>query len=213
MSATVKLPTTEPRSEEEGLIQKPDASPPLSTQALTWSFNGAAQLANLLPTGTVLAFQVLVPVFTKDGTCDVVTRFMTIALLLLLGLSCFLGCFTDTVRATDGKVYHGLATAKGIWLFDYPTGSSSALPDLTKYRVRFIDFIHGTLSLLVFGVVVMKDYNVVSCFYPNPGKEISEILGILPLGFGVICSMLSIVFPTQRRGIGYPVKGGRSVES
>ena len=159
--------------------------------------------------GTLLAFQLLVPVFTNDGSCDGVTRTMTQILLLLLAASSFLACFTDSFRSLDGNVYHGLASPRGMWLFDYPTASTKALPDLSNYRVRFMDFVHGLLSVLVFGVVVIKDKNVASCFYPQPGQETKEILRILPLVVGVICSLLSVVFPTKRRGIGYSINNER----
>ncbi|CAA7396741.1 unnamed protein product [Spirodela intermedia] len=191
--------------EEEKLIERPAPPPALAQQVLSGAFGGAAHLANLLPTGTLLAFQLLTPVFTNNGSCDGVTRAMTQLLLLLLAASSFLACFTDSFPSPDGKVYHGLATPSGMWLFDYPTMSPPALPDLAEYRIRFIDFVHGVLSVLVFGVVVMKDKNVVACFYPQPEHETQEILSILPLGVGVICSLLSVVFPTRRHGIGYPV--------
>ena len=110
-----------------------------------------------------------------------VTRTMTQILLLLLAASSFLACFTDSFRSSDGNVYHGLASPRGMWLFDYPTASTKALPDLSNYRVRFMDFVHGLLSVLIFGVVAIKDKNVASCFYPQPGQETKEILRILPL--------------------------------
>ena len=74
-----------------------------------------------------------------------------------------------------------------------------------------MDFVHSLLSMLVFGVVAIKDKNVASCFYPQPGQETKEILRILPLGVGVICSLLYVVFPTKRRGIGYSINNERWV--
>lgn len=172
----------------------------LSRRALTQTAN----LANLLPTGTLLAFQILTPVFTNNGSCDSVTRMLTHLLLLLLALSCFLACFTDTVKASDGRVYHGLATLKGLWLFDSDP-STSGLPDLSKYRVRLIDWVHAFLSLLVFSAVALRDKNVLSCYYPDPARETRQVLDILPLGIGLLCSLLFAVFPTTRHGIGYPI--------
>lgn len=32
-----------------------------------------------------------------------------------------------------------------------------------KYRIRFLDFVHGFLSMLVFGAVALFDQNVVKC--------------------------------------------------
>lgn len=91
-------------------------------------------------------------------------------------------------------------------LFDYP-GQVGVL-DLAKYKLRFIDWVHAVLSVLVFGVVALKDKNVVNCFYPMPSHEIQDVLDILPVGVGVVCSLLFIAFPTRRHGIGYPVTSG-----
>jgi hypothetical protein len=157
-----------------------------------------------------LAFQILTPVFTNNGACDSVTRILTLLLLLLLAISCFLACFTDTVKASDGRIYHGLATFKGLWLFDYSpvvedNVSSTTLPDLSKYKLRLIDLIHAFLSVLVFFAVVLRDNNVLTCYYPQPKHETKEVLDIVPLGIGLVCSLLFLVFPTTRHGIGYPV--------
>ncbi|PNX88095.1 hypothetical protein L195_g044195 [Trifolium pratense] len=177
-------------------------------RAVSGALTGTANLANLLPTGTLLAFQILTPVFTNNGACDSVTRILTLLLLLLLAISCFLACFTDTVKASDGRIYHGLATFKGLWLFDYsPVDDlSNTLPDLSKYKLRLIDLIHAFLSVLVFFSVVLRDNNVLTCYYPQPPHhETKEVLDIVPLGIGLLCSLLFLVFPTTRHGIGYPV--------
>ncbi|KAL4654887.1 hypothetical protein ACB092_01G412700 [Castanea dentata] len=181
----------------------------LSQRAISQTLSTTATLANLLPTGTLMAFQLLIPVFTQNGTCDSATRPMTLVLLVILALSCFLACFTDTIKASDGQVYHGLATFKGLWLFDYPGSSAQGLPDLSKYSIKFIDVAHAVLTVLVFGAVALRDKNVVRCFYPTPGHEAQEVLDIVPVGVGLICSLLFVVFPTRRHGIGYPVTPGK----
>ncbi|KAK3028265.1 hypothetical protein RJ639_037599 [Escallonia herrerae] len=136
---------------------------------------------------------------------------MTFLLLALLTGSCFLACFTDSFKSPDGQVYYGFATLKGMWLFDCPVAGSSegAFPDLRKYRLRFIDMVHAVLSVLVFGAVALKDKNVLSCFYPTPTHETQEVLDIGPLGIGLLCCFLFVVFPTRRHGIGYPVTPGK----
>ncbi|XP_041009683.1 protein DMP5-like [Juglans microcarpa x Juglans regia] len=176
-----------------------------ATQTLT---STAANLANLLPTGTLLAFQILTPIFTNNGACDSATRYMTLVLLVLLALSCFLASFTDSIKASDGRVYYGFTTFKGLWLFDYPDASGAGLPDLSKFRIRAIDGIHAVLSVLVFGAVAMRDRNVFQCLYPQPGQQTQEVWNIVPVGVGFICSLLFVVFPTSRHGIGYPVTPG-----
>ncbi|PIA41018.1 hypothetical protein AQUCO_02300059v1 [Aquilegia coerulea] len=180
------------------------ASPSLPQRCINQTLTSTANLANLLPTGTLLALQLLVPTFTNNGSCDSATHFMTQVLLLLLASSCFLASFTDSFKSPDGKVYYGLATFKGMWLFSYPMTESS-LPDLSKYRLRIIDGIHAVLSVLTFVAVALRDANVLKCFYPQPEHETQEILNIAPMGIGFMCGLLFVVFPTTRHGIGYPV--------
>lgn len=181
-------------------LQRPSS---FSQRAISQTLTGTANLANLLPTGTLLAFQLLMPVFTNNGSCDSATRPLTIILLVLLSVSCFVASFTDSVKA-DGRVLYGFATAKGLYIFD-TTVPSTSLPDLSKYKRGFIDWVHALLSMLVFGAVALRDKNVVSCLYPAAGHKTQEVLDIVPVGIGLICSMLFVVFPTRRHGIGYPI--------
>ncbi|KAL3350039.1 hypothetical protein AABB24_022861 [Solanum stoloniferum] len=147
--------------------------PSISQRAL----ESTAHLANLLPTGTLLAFQLLIPIFTNNGSCDTASRPMTLILLALLAFSCFLACFTDSFKAPDGQIYYGLATFKGLWIFDYQAASISGVPgELNRYRVGFIDFVHAVLSVLVFVAVALRDKNVVNCFYPTPDHETKQVI-------------------------------------
>ncbi|OAY70617.1 hypothetical protein ACMD2_21316 [Ananas comosus] len=187
-----------------------EAPPTLPQQALlSQALTNTATLAKLLPSGTLLAFQLLTPVFTHNGVCDTATRSMTQALLALLAFSCILACFTDSFRSPDGRLFYGLATPHGMWLFD-PSAITAAdqIPDMCKYKLRAIDFVHAALSAAVFVCVALRDKNVVGCFYPQPERETQEVLDILPLGVGVICSLLFMVFPTRRHGVGHPVSPG-----
>ncbi|KAK8575217.1 hypothetical protein V6N12_062893 [Hibiscus sabdariffa] len=190
-----KLPLLQDSSESEKktLIQV----------AISQTFQSTAHLANLLPTGTVLAFQLLSPIFTNQGDCDSVSRSMTAALVLLCGLSCFLTSFTDSFKDKNENVCYGFATPNGMWVID---GSTTLPPELAaKYRLRLMDFMHAFMSILVFAAVALFDKNVVSCFYPAPSVRVQEILTALPVGIGVCCSMLFVVFPTTRHGIGFPL--------
>lgn len=188
------------------LLQKmavPEAERNLIQKAMNQTFQSSAHLANLLPTGSVLAFQLLSPIFTNLGTCDSVSQFMTAGLVALCGVSCFLLCFTDSFRDSKGSICYGFATFNGLWVLD---GLTTLPPEVAaKYRLRFIDFIHAVLSVLVFTAIAMFDQNVVNCFFPEPSNQIQEVLTALPVGIGVICSMLFVVFPTQRHGIGFPL--------
>ncbi|KAM7251927.1 hypothetical protein ACFE04_023810 [Oxalis oulophora] len=185
----------------------PRPTPPsVSQRAISQTLTTTANLANLLPTGTLLAFQILTPIFTHNGSCDATTRWLTLSLLFLLAASCFLASFTDSVKSlSDGNVYYGFATLKGMFLFDYTGDSLTGLPDMSKYKLRFIDGVHAVLSVLVFGAVALRDKNVVMCLYPMPDHEVQEVLDIVPIGIGLVSSLLFVVFPTRRHGIGYPV--------
>ncbi|XP_076932841.1 protein DMP3-like [Bidens hawaiensis] len=181
----------------------PTPSHPRLPSPLSQTLTTTGNLAKLLPTGTLLVFQVLTPIFTNNGSCDPTTRSLTAVLLVLLAVSCFLACFTDSFTSNDGQIYYGLATFQGMWLIDYT--DPKTVPDLRKYRLRFIDLVHGVLSVMVFSAVALRDRNVVSCFYPSPGHETQEVLDIVPIGVGIISSALFVAFPTRRHGIGYPV--------
>ncbi|CAN8245932.1 unnamed protein product [Cochlearia groenlandica] len=172
-------------------------------KAIGQTFKTTAHLANLLPTGTVLPYQVLSPIFTNRGRCDLASRVMTEMLLCICGFSCFILTFTDSYKDLNGTVCYGFATSNGFWIID----GSVVLPRerSISYRLRFIDFAHAVMSLLVFGAVVMFDQNVVNCFFPEPSAEVSELLTSLPIAVGVFCSMMFATFPTTRHGIGFPI--------
>ena len=181
----------------------PEAERNLVQKAISQTFQSTANLANLLPTGTVLAFQLLSPIFTNLGNCDSVSKAMASVLVAICGASCFLLCFTDSIRDSKGNICYGFATFRGLWVID---GSTTLPPALAaKYRLRFIDFMHAVMSVLVFAATALFDQNVVNCFFPAPSTETQEILTALPVGMGVFCSMLFVVFPTERHGIGFPL--------
>lgn len=202
-------------SQRQPLLETPppplplsDSQPPVpktpAQKAIRKTFKGTAHLAKLLPTGTVLVFQFLSPVLTNQGQCrTVVSQTATLAFLALCCLSCFLLCLTDSFRDPKGKVRYGLATTHGLWVID---GSVTLAPDVAeKYKLCFIDFFHGIVSMMVFVAVAMFDKNVVKCLYPSPSDDAEDILTTLPIGIGVISSVLFVVFPSKRHGIGFPL--------
>ncbi|KAK9077054.1 hypothetical protein SSX86_005393 [Deinandra increscens subsp. villosa] len=189
--------------------QQPPPPPPptLSQWAISQTLASTAQLANLLPTGTLLALQTVTPIFTNHGSCDAVTRPLTAILLGFLTALCFLASFTDSFKTSDGQVFYGFATFNGMWVFDSQTAaaSGSGLPDLRKYKLRAVDWIHAFVSVFVLVTLALRDRSVVSCFYPRPSHEAQEVLDIVPLGLGLVCSLVFVIFPSKRHGIGYPV--------
>ncbi|RWW79259.1 hypothetical protein BHE74_00012466 [Ensete ventricosum] len=175
----------------------------LVQKAISQTFKSTAHLAKLLPTGTVLAFQLLSPVFTDGGRCMAVNRLMTECLVVICGLSCFVLSFTDSFRDGNGTVRYGLATFRGLWVID---GTKPLPPAIAaRYRIKFIDLVHALVSVLVFAAVALFDQNMVSCFFPLPSEETKQVLTCLPVGIGVIGSMLFVTFPTTRHGIGFPL--------
>ncbi|KAG1330471.1 protein DMP6 [Cocos nucifera] len=173
-------------------------------QAISQTFKSAAHLANLLPTGTVLAFQVLSPILTNLGRCTDANRIMTACLVALCGLSCFILSFTDSFHDAAGKIRYGLATFRGMWIID---GTGPLPPEIpvASYRIKFIDFVHALMSVLIFAAVALFDKNVVSCFYPVPSEDMEQVLTALPVTIGVFGSAVFVAFPATRHGIGFPV--------
>lgn len=181
----------------------PEVERNLIQEAISQTFASTAHLANLLPTGSVLAFQLLSPIFSNQGECDSVSRTLTAGLVGLCGLSCILLSFTDSFKDQKGNICYGFATFRGLWVID---GSVTIPPEIAaKYKLKFIDFLHALMSILVFAAIALFDENVVNCFYPEPSTGTKEVLTSLPVGIGVACSMLFVVFPTKRHGIGFPV--------
>ncbi|CAN1807135.1 Protein DMP4 [Linum perenne] len=178
-------------------------------RAISQTFQSTAHLANLLPTGTVLAFQLLSPVFSNQGECDPVSRFMTAWLVAMCGLSCIISSFTDSFTDKDGCVCYGVATVNGLWVIDgiwvIDTSADVTPKFAEKYRLQLIDFVHGFMSVLVFAVVVLFDKNMVQCFCPAPTDQIQKLLTALPIMISGICGVLFAVFPTKRHGIGFPL--------
>ncbi|KAH7572009.1 hypothetical protein ACOSP7_014986 [Xanthoceras sorbifolium] len=79
----------------------------------------AANLANLLPTGTALAFQALMPYFTNNGSCLVAHKYLTSSAIICFSFICFIFSFTDSfIAASNGKLYYGIATCKGLYIFN-----------------------------------------------------------------------------------------------
>lgn len=77
--------------------------------------------------------------------------------------------------------------------------------EAAKYKLKFIDFFHAFASILVFVAVVLFDQSVVRCFVPGPSAETKELLVALPIGIGLVCSVLFVLFPSQRHGVGFPL--------
>ncbi|KMT04594.1 hypothetical protein BVRB_8g182500 [Beta vulgaris subsp. vulgaris] len=188
------------QDEEQDIVLKRNGSHEFLSQTLQSTTN----LANLLPTGAILTFHLLVPAFTDQGDCDYVNHLMTTTLLALCASAVFILNFTDSFKDRCGNVSYGFATFNGLWLVD----SSTSLPPrlASRYRLRVLDFVHGFTSVLVFTAIALSENNTVKCYFPAPSRDLQQILTALPVGIGVASSFLFVLFPTQRHGIGYTLQ-------
>ncbi|KAL6602700.1 hypothetical protein ACP70R_043061 [Stipagrostis hirtigluma subsp. patula] len=172
-------------------------------RAMAKAFRSTAELAKHLPTGAVLVFEVLSPVFTNGGDCRDVNRAMTTWLTAFCAAACAFLCFTDSFLDAKGTVRYVVATRAGLWVID---GTPPPPPAVAAtYRLKFIDFFHAVLSLIVFMSVAMFDRNVGACFNPVMSEDTRQILTAVPLAGGLVGTLLFATFPSTRHGIGFPV--------
>ncbi|KAI6697310.1 hypothetical protein NL676_017429 [Syzygium grande] len=175
-----------------------------SQKALRKTLKGTAKLSNLLPTGTTFAFSLLSPVFTNKGQCtSFLNQILTLSLLAVSAIACFLLCFTDSVKDPKGKVRYGFVTTKGLWVIAATVKLSDA--DAKKYKLQATDFWHAFMSVLVFAVVAFFDQNVINCFFPVESVLAKWLLEVVPLVVGGVCAVFFWFYPTTRHGIGFPL--------
>ncbi|XVE49979.1 hypothetical protein DITRI_Ditri01bG0125300 [Diplodiscus trichospermus] len=183
-------PSKQPKTKKQKVMRK--------------TFKGTAVLSRLLPTGSALTFELLSPVLTNQGRCKTqVSQYLTLGLVAFSASLCFFLSFTDSYRDERGKVRYGVATFKGLWVLDGPVKLS--VEKAEKYRLKFIDFVHALVSLMIFIGLALFDQNVVNCFCPTPSEETKELLTVLPASIGAIGCLLFVSFPTKRHGIGNPL--------
>ncbi|KAK6143870.1 hypothetical protein DH2020_024218 [Rehmannia glutinosa] len=173
-----------------------------STHPVHKTLASAANLANLLPTGTVLAFRTLTPSFSnKGGICQLSNKCLTSTLIVFCSIICFLSSFTDSFVDSDGKLNYGIATFKGLYIFN--NNDENGINNLSKFRISLMDFVHAFVSLFVFLAFALSDSDVQKCFFPLGGENLDVLVMNLPLAAGIFSSFLFMIFPTTRRGIGY----------
>ncbi|KAG2561161.1 protein DMP4-like [Panicum virgatum] len=167
------------------------------------AFRSTAELAKHLPTGAVLVFEMLSPAFTNGGKCQSVNRAMTAWLVGLCAAACFLLSFTDSFLDARGTLRYAVATRAGLWVID---GTPPPPPEeAARKRLKFIDFFHALLSLVVFMSVAMFDRNVGACFIPVMSYDTRQVFNAVPLAGGVVGTLLFAAFPSTRHGLGFPI--------
>lgn len=202
------LIVSEPETSRDALIDVGDESDDfkdnnLVVSILDTALVSAGRLANLLPTATFLLFQILVPIFSNSGDCSSdVDIGLTIGLLVFCGLACLITTFTDSFTTKGGNVHYGIVLWFGLWTpqldKNYAVGGD--------FKWRWSDFFHGALAVIIFYTSTLFTSPVRYCFYPDlVDRTANLVCNIVPPLSGFIISILFILFPTQRRGVGYPI--------
>ncbi|RLM58008.1 uncharacterized protein C2845_PM18G01400 [Panicum miliaceum] len=188
----------------------PDPEAHDTSHKTRWRFDKslvtAAGLSKLLPAGTTLAFQTIAPSFTRGGECKRhgVNFAFTWGLIGFLTVLCAALSFTDSITDKDGT-YYGIATPRGFRLFDHhPTreGEEEWEELKRRKRIKLRDCWHALLSAAVFVEIAFCDAGVQECLVPKESSQWREFITLLPLAVGFVASFVSIIFPSNRKGIG-----------
>ena len=169
------------------------------------TFKSIGDVLKLLPTATVVVYQVLNPIVTNAGACHVGYKIATGILIGLCGFFCAFSTFTDSYVGADGKVKYGLVTPRGLLPFAESGAAAAGGTNFSKYRLRFSDFVHAAFAVAVFAAVaLLADANTVASFYPSLKEQQKKVVMALPIVVGAVSGVFFIVFPSRRHGIGYP---------
>ncbi|XP_039013296.1 protein DMP7-like [Hibiscus syriacus] len=155
----------EPQTKSECPLLQPILKQPKTKKQkiVRKTFKGTTILSKLLPTGSALTFQLLSPILTNNGRCKT-----ELCQNLLLGLVafctgvCFFLSFTDSHRDERGKVRYGVATFRGLWVMDGKVELSEE--EANKYKLKFIDFLHASVSIMIFMALVLFDQMLSTAF-------------------------------------------------
>ncbi|XP_031497067.1 protein DMP6-like [Nymphaea colorata] len=160
--------------------------------------SGTARLNVLLPTATILGFTIFAPLATNDGSCGTLNRWLTAIFLGFCVLSCAFFTLMDSYRTVSGRICYGVATIHGIWSL---SGGRRKPADPSAYRLRLSDLFHVTLSIVAFLAFASSHNDVAACYYKAMPRKVTNVV---PLVFGFVISLLLVMFPSKRKGIGYP---------
>ena len=162
-------------------------------------FTTASDLRNFLPTGTNLIFGSFLPTMCKSGQCSSLSTTTMIIVLGLCASFCFLSSFTDSFERSDngGKkaISYGFVTTKGLWLHNH-----KGFIEDERYKLGFGDVLHAMMSLVVFLAIAFSDHRVIDCLFPKHVNDVEQVMHVLVLVVGFVCSFLFLLFPVYRRG-------------
>ncbi|XP_040378668.1 protein DMP3-like, partial [Oryza brachyantha] len=107
---------------DEGAAASGGSKPAAQDKVLSASAN----LAQLLPTGSVMAYQALSSSFNNHGECYTSNWWLTVSLVSFLTVFCVFFAFTDSIHH-NGKVYYGVAMSGGLRIFNGDDDSKFAI--------------------------------------------------------------------------------------
>ncbi|GLU06355.1 hypothetical protein SLE2022_233960 [Rubroshorea leprosula] len=114
-------------------------------------------------------------------------------------VSCLLRPFIDSFRDKRGKVRYRVAMFKGLWVVAGFMKLSAK--EKEKYKLRFIDFFHAFVFVLVFVAIALFDQNVAKCSISKPSEKVKQLIAALIVAIGVVCSVLFVAFLTRWHGV------------
>ncbi|GAB4851192.1 hypothetical protein Ancab_030486 [Ancistrocladus abbreviatus] len=177
------------------------------------ALNDLDKVLNLLPNGATFVFTTLLPLFSNNGQCELVSKILTAILIVVCGFSCALASFTDSYTDKNGNTHYGIVTIKGLWTFDNSNSDNGGDNEAAQYKLQPADFVHAVLSLLVFAVVTLLNSDIVHCFCPSLEAYMNSLMKALPVVVSTVASLVFKFFPVTRRGIGSNPNSSNSGQS
>ncbi|URE03278.1 hypothetical protein MUK42_19155 [Musa troglodytarum] len=105
---------------------------------------------------------------------------LTCVLIALSAVSCAFFSITHSLVGADNKLYYGVATLRGLYVFNCRRANAEerrrVLGDLEEYRLRPLDCVHAVFAVLVFLTLAFGDAMVQHCLFPDSGPNTIELL-------------------------------------
>lgn len=177
-----------------------------SSTKIAKTLAGISNLVKLLPTTTLQAFITLNPTFTNHGSCLRSNRFLTAFLIIICSMTCAFFSITDSVMH-KGKLYIGVATLNGIYILNFDEEDSDDVrtwfKNGSKYKLKISDGVHVSLTVIIFLCLSLSNGYVQSCFFAGKFDDSTALLTYFPSGFSILASMVLLLMPKARKGLGY----------